>query len=254
MTNKTWIGAALFVLVLAGALIATTLVIRRGDDKSANAQEVIDRATQAQTAFLDSVKPDSTVHIVIQEYDPGKVNVDRGPGWNPVNAQRDWWSYFDPNGTLIEMRIETSDMDTGEVIRVVEYIEGALTTTYSLFDESGSVPMTMTIDRLREQLAAATNASLDTLAVDAGAAVATQQVDGEAAYVLEEATSRSVQRIFIDLDSYLPVKVEVERDGELVGSTAVPVYEFTEGNSMPDAMSDAPKDLCSLATIRCTGY
>jgi len=241
MTNKSWLGAALFVLVLVGAVVTGTRVMRGGDDKPANAQEVIDKATQAQTAFLDSVKPDSTVHIVIQERDPSKVNVDRGPGWNPVNAQKDWWAYFDAEGNLVEMRIETTDMDTGEVIRTVEYVDGGLKTTYSLFDESGPpIPLTMTVQRLREQLSAATNASLDTLAVEAGAAIATEQVDGQTAYVLEEVAGRGVQRVFIDADSYLPVKVEAVEQGTVVGSTTVPVYEFVSGNAMPAAGAPAP--------------
>ena len=75
------------------------------------------------------------------------------------------------------------------------------------------------------------------VAVEAGAAAVTQQLDGRDAYVVEQPLGDGIQRVFIDADSYIPVKVEFVREGVVVNSTAVPLYEFTEGNTMPMASS-----------------
>ena len=232
MTNKSWLGAIGFVGVLTAALLVGTLLYR-GNKDTVSAGEVMEEAAQAQTELLQSVKPDSTLHVVFDEHDPSQVDVRRGPGWNPVNTRKEWWAYFSHSGTIEDFRAETTDIDTGELIRVVEYEDGTLTTTYSVVSETSSLPFTWSIPMLREQLIEATNISLGKVIVEADQPAVTTNVGGDTAYVVEEVQPYGVDRIFIDADDFRPVRVEVVENGIVVHATAMPVYEFVAGNVVP---------------------
>lgn len=233
MTNKTWIGAALFLFVLVASAIVGLQVFRGDGSEPALASGVLERAAQAQTELLASVRPNSTLHVVFTEYDPSKANLAPGPGVNPVNTQKEWWAYFDESGNIGGFRAETTDMDTAVLIRVVEWADGELVTSYSTQGETGSIPFTWSIDALRQQIINGTNISLNSVVAEADQPARAGELNGRAAYVIEEAKPYGTQRVFIDANDYRPVKVEIVERGTVANSTAMPVYEFLEGNQVP---------------------
>ncbi|MEX2245797.1 MAG: hypothetical protein WEC75_03840 [Dehalococcoidia bacterium] len=242
MTNKTWIGAAIFVLAVAAALVTLQLV-RSGDGKPVLASEIVERATQVQTELLSAVRPDSTLHVVFVEHDPLKAGLPRGPGWNAVNAQKEWWAYFGQDGRMEAFRAESRDMESGELYRVVEWMDGELVTTFSTIGESSRVSFpSWTVEALRQQIIEGSNVALDKVVAGADDPALQAEADGRTVFVVEEVDTFGTEGVYIDAEDYRPLKVEILRDGEVVNTTAMPTFELLQGNHLPPREDGGPAE------------
>ncbi len=221
-------GAAL----AAGVVVAVVVVTVQGGGETVSAQEVADRAAQVQTDLLDQIAPDTTLHAVRTEYEY------RPPesGVGPTHRRSEYWEYFGADGQLATLRTEVRDEVSGSLLSTGEWVDGEMVFTDAVTGEVNTYPLDSSIESLRATLSEATNAtSGEVLKPDA--APERTQVDGKPAYVVEMVSEGVSTRMVIDEESFRPVQFESEKDGMVVASGTMPVFEILDGNAVPASCS-----------------
>jgi hypothetical protein len=204
------------------------------DSDSVNAEVVVGRAEAAQSALLDGLGPDSTLHIVQEAYRPHDIPA--GPFVLPERYKLEWWAYFGSEGDLSSLRSETRDEATGAVVQTAEFTGGQLVITDTASGETNVVASFQpTTESLRHTLV---NAQAETSAlVDPGAAAKTANVHGKSAYVVEMVAgtdNRRIRRVYVDRVDYREVKWEIlDADRTVIESRETPLIEIVRGELAP---------------------